>query len=36
MVMMDRVSRGLPLTPLDHLDLKDIPGADPSKDGKDR
>ncbi|MBU4452872.1 lytic transglycosylase domain-containing protein, partial [Patescibacteria group bacterium] len=36
MVMMYRVSHGLPLEPLTKLTLDDIPGADPSQDGKDR
>ncbi|OGL94944.1 hypothetical protein A2258_02240 [Candidatus Uhrbacteria bacterium RIFOXYA2_FULL_41_8] len=34
MVMMDRVARNLPLKPLERLTLEDIPGANPTDDGK--
>jgi hypothetical protein len=33
-VMVDRAHRGLPLVQLDTLDLQDIPGYDPSRDGE--
>jgi len=36
MVMIDRMSRGLTLNTLSSLDLDEIPGSDPSQDGKNR